>query len=124
MRTAVLTGFFRDAPQALWPTAVAIEHLERKEWLADCIADMVARAAMASLARPAATHAAGKKVSKIIHPVRHTEFRMIDHMGFSVSDYERAKAFYLKALAPLGYSLVMEVPGETNASGYPAAGIR
>ena len=47
---------------------------------------------------------------------------MIDHMGFSVSDYERAKAFYLKALAPLGYSLVMEVPGETNPSGYPAAG--
>lgn len=47
---------------------------------------------------------------------------MIDHVGFSVSDYERAKAFYLKALAPLGYSLVMEVPGETNASGYPAAG--
>jgi catechol 2,3-dioxygenase-like lactoylglutathione lyase family enzyme len=32
---------------------------------------------------------------------------MIDHLGFSVSDYERAKAFYGKALAPLGYSLVM-----------------
>lgn len=39
----VLTGFFRDAPQSLWPKAVAIEHLERKEWLNDCIADMVAR---------------------------------------------------------------------------------
>ena len=26
---------------------------------------------------------------------------MIDHIGFPVSDYERAKAFYLKALAPL-----------------------
>lgn len=25
---------------------------------------------------------------------------MIDHLGFSVSDYERAKAFYAKALAP------------------------
>ena len=37
---------------------------------------------------------------------------MIDHVGFPVSDYERAKAFYLKALAPLGYSLIMEVtPG-------------
>jgi catechol 2,3-dioxygenase-like lactoylglutathione lyase family enzyme len=34
---------------------------------------------------------------------------MIDHMGFPVSDYERAKAFYAKALAPLGYSLIMEV---------------
>jgi FkbM family methyltransferase len=39
----VLTGFFRDAPRSLWPKAVAIEHLERKAWLADCIADMVAR---------------------------------------------------------------------------------
>ena len=47
---------------------------------------------------------------------------MIDHMGFPVSDYERAKAFYLKALTPLGYSIVMEVPGDINPSGYPAAG--
>jgi FkbM family methyltransferase len=39
----VLTGFFREAPQALWPRAVVIEHLSRGEWLADCIADMVAR---------------------------------------------------------------------------------
>jgi catechol 2,3-dioxygenase-like lactoylglutathione lyase family enzyme len=34
---------------------------------------------------------------------------MIDHMGFPVSDYARAKTFYARALAPLGYSLVMEV---------------
>lgn len=39
----VLTGFFRDAPQALWPRAVAIEHLEHRAWARDCIADMVAR---------------------------------------------------------------------------------
>jgi FkbM family methyltransferase len=39
----VLTGFFRDAPQALWPRAVVIEHLSRNEWLEDCIADMLAR---------------------------------------------------------------------------------
>jgi FkbM family methyltransferase len=39
----VLTGFFRDAPQALWPRAVVIEHLSRQEWLSDCIADMLAR---------------------------------------------------------------------------------
>jgi FkbM family methyltransferase len=39
----VLTGFFRDAPQALWPRAVVIEHLSKQEWLSDCIADMVAR---------------------------------------------------------------------------------
>jgi catechol 2,3-dioxygenase-like lactoylglutathione lyase family enzyme len=45
---------------------------------------------------------------------------MIDHVGFPVSDYARAKAFYLAALAPLGYVLVMEVDQEGN--GQPAAG--
>jgi FkbM family methyltransferase len=39
----VLTGFFRDTPQALWPRAVVIEHLSRDEWLEDCIADMRSR---------------------------------------------------------------------------------
>ncbi|HKS62410.1 MAG TPA: VOC family protein [Xanthobacteraceae bacterium] len=45
---------------------------------------------------------------------------MIDHMGFPVSDYARSKAFYEKALAPLGYVLVMEV--EENQFGAKAAG--
>src|SRR5580704_6881275 len=45
---------------------------------------------------------------------------MIDHIGFPVADYARSKAFYLKALAPLGYSLVMEVQQYQNDS--PAAG--
>jgi FkbM family methyltransferase len=39
----VLTGFFKEARQALWPRAVVIEHLSRDEWQADCIADMLAR---------------------------------------------------------------------------------
>jgi FkbM family methyltransferase len=39
----VLTGFFRDAPESLWPRAVVIEHLSRDEWLEDCIADMRSR---------------------------------------------------------------------------------
>ena len=39
----VLTGFFRDAPEALWPRAVAIEHLSRNDWVDDCLADMVSR---------------------------------------------------------------------------------
>ena len=39
----VLTGFFRDAPSALWPRALVIEHLSRHEWLDDSIADMRAR---------------------------------------------------------------------------------
>jgi catechol 2,3-dioxygenase-like lactoylglutathione lyase family enzyme len=45
---------------------------------------------------------------------------MIDHIGFPVSDYATSKAFYEKALAPLGYTLVMEV--RVNEMGAPAAG--
>jgi catechol 2,3-dioxygenase-like lactoylglutathione lyase family enzyme len=33
---------------------------------------------------------------------------MIDHIGIAVSDLERSVAFYKKALAPLGYELVMQ----------------
>jgi catechol 2,3-dioxygenase-like lactoylglutathione lyase family enzyme len=33
---------------------------------------------------------------------------MLDHVGFGVSDYERSKAFYEKALAPLGLTVLME----------------
>ena len=47
---------------------------------------------------------------------------MIDHIGFAVSDYERAKTFYTKALAPLGYTLVMEAGAHQTESRYPAAG--
>ena len=46
---------------------------------------------------------------------------MIDHIGFPVSDYARAKAFYTEALAPLGYSLIMEV-AQQERSGDQAAG--
>lgn len=47
---------------------------------------------------------------------------MIDHVGFAVSDYERGKKFYAQALAPLGYTLIMEVGGNVTESGSPAAG--
>jgi catechol 2,3-dioxygenase-like lactoylglutathione lyase family enzyme len=33
---------------------------------------------------------------------------MLDHLGFNVTDYERSKAFYERALAPLGIELLME----------------
>jgi catechol 2,3-dioxygenase-like lactoylglutathione lyase family enzyme len=36
---------------------------------------------------------------------------IIDHIGLSVSDYEKSKQFFVKALAPLGIELVMEVEG-------------
>jgi catechol 2,3-dioxygenase-like lactoylglutathione lyase family enzyme len=45
---------------------------------------------------------------------------ILDHMGFGVSDYEGAKAFYSHALAPLGLSLVMEVGPEQNETGWAA----
>ncbi len=47
---------------------------------------------------------------------------MIDHVGFPVSDYQRSKEFYNEALAPLGYTLIMEVSGAHTESGHPAAG--
>ena len=47
---------------------------------------------------------------------------MIDHVGFAVSDYARSKTFYQQTLAPLGYSLIMEVTAQQTESGYPAAG--
>jgi catechol 2,3-dioxygenase-like lactoylglutathione lyase family enzyme len=33
---------------------------------------------------------------------------MIDHAGINVSDYETSRDFYTRALAPLGYELMME----------------
>ena len=33
---------------------------------------------------------------------------MIDHMGIEVTDLDKSIAFYTKALAPLGYELVMK----------------
>jgi len=33
---------------------------------------------------------------------------MIDHIGIHVKDIERSKAFYTKALAPLGYTILRD----------------
>lgn len=37
---------------------------------------------------------------------------MIDHTGVNCSNALKSKTFYEKALAPLGYSLLMEIPKE------------
>jgi catechol 2,3-dioxygenase-like lactoylglutathione lyase family enzyme len=42
---------------------------------------------------------------------------MIDHLSLQVSDYTKAKAFYTKALAPLGYSVAMEFADATAGFG-------
>ena len=47
---------------------------------------------------------------------------MIDHISVSVSDFERSKAFYTKALSAIGYALLMEFPasvtGSTDVAGF------
>ncbi len=47
---------------------------------------------------------------------------MIDHAGIVVSDWEKSKAFYDAAMAPLGATLLMMVPkeytGGANVGGY------
>ena len=48
---------------------------------------------------------------------------IIDHFGFGVSDYERAKAFYRTALEPLGITLVAEWgPDQTGGNDVYACG--
>ena len=42
---------------------------------------------------------------------------MIDHLSVPVSDFEKSKAFYRKALAPFGYALLMEFPASAIQDG-------
>jgi catechol 2,3-dioxygenase-like lactoylglutathione lyase family enzyme len=46
---------------------------------------------------------------------------MLDHVGLTVLDFARARAFYAAVLAPLGYALTMEVTKE-QTGGYEGAG--
>jgi catechol 2,3-dioxygenase-like lactoylglutathione lyase family enzyme len=46
---------------------------------------------------------------------------MLDHAGFTVSDYSASKAFYEKALAPLGISVLADYPG--RAAGFGKDGL-
>jgi catechol 2,3-dioxygenase-like lactoylglutathione lyase family enzyme len=48
---------------------------------------------------------------------------MIDHTGLNVSDYAKSKSFYLKALAPLGYTMVKELPSNIAPSGAGGLGV-
>ena len=41
---------------------------------------------------------------------------MIDHTGVAVSNFEKSKAFYAAALAPLGYAKLMEFPASVTGS--------
>jgi catechol 2,3-dioxygenase-like lactoylglutathione lyase family enzyme len=46
---------------------------------------------------------------------------MIDHLGFPVRDFARSRAFYVQALAPLGFGPVMDVTKE-QTGGYEGTG--
>jgi catechol 2,3-dioxygenase-like lactoylglutathione lyase family enzyme len=46
---------------------------------------------------------------------------MFDHIGFSVPDLTRSRAFYVAALAPLGYDPVMDLTRE-QTGGYEGTG--
>jgi catechol 2,3-dioxygenase-like lactoylglutathione lyase family enzyme len=39
---------------------------------------------------------------------------MIDHTGIVVSDLKKSRKFYEQALAPLGYAMLFEVPGDVG----------
>ncbi len=41
---------------------------------------------------------------------------MFDHIGYPVSDIAKAKAFYVKALEPLGVTLLMEITAEQTGA--------
>jgi catechol 2,3-dioxygenase-like lactoylglutathione lyase family enzyme len=41
---------------------------------------------------------------------------IFDHLSLRVSNYERAKRFYIAALKPLGITLMMEFPGDGGSS--------
>ena len=46
---------------------------------------------------------------------------MIDHIGIQVSDLSQSKKFYQEALAPLGYTMLMELTKE-QTGGFSGAG--
>ncbi|MGE0615034.1 MAG: VOC family protein [Bacteriovoracia bacterium] len=50
---------------------------------------------------------------------------MIDHTGLNVSNYKKSREFYTKALAPLGYTPIMEFSmtegGENDIGGFGVA---
>ena len=48
---------------------------------------------------------------------------MIDHTGVNVSNFGKSKAFYLAALAPLGYQVIKELPASIAPDGAMGVGI-
>lgn len=51
---------------------------------------------------------------------------MLDHVAFYVSDLEKSRRFYERALAPLGYDVAFELEGMVafGPEGYPRVAVR
>jgi catechol 2,3-dioxygenase-like lactoylglutathione lyase family enzyme len=47
---------------------------------------------------------------------------VLDHVSLSVEDFARAKAFYIEALKPLGFTLMMEFPANITGN-FDVAGL-
>jgi catechol 2,3-dioxygenase-like lactoylglutathione lyase family enzyme len=48
---------------------------------------------------------------------------MLDHVGIPVADFVRSKGFYMRAFAPLGYELILEVSSaETGGNSHAGFG--
>jgi catechol 2,3-dioxygenase-like lactoylglutathione lyase family enzyme len=47
---------------------------------------------------------------------------MLDHIGLEVSDYSRSRAFYERALEPLGLEVLMEPVADVCGFGSPSEG--
>ena len=56
-------------------------------------------------------------VTSRTHPGAFSVPDVLDHIGINVSDYDRGRDFYAKALAPLGIELLMEPIPETGGLG-------
>ena len=76
---------------------------------------------------PAARRGAPRGCAASGAPVRalerfERELPMIDHTGLRVSDFARSKEFYARALAPIGYQLLLELPaavtGHSDFAGF------
>jgi catechol 2,3-dioxygenase-like lactoylglutathione lyase family enzyme len=68
--------------------------------------------------RPPSSNFDRAALACLCSPEQRERMTIIDHLGFGVSDYDRAKAFYVAALGALGITLVTEVgPEETQGKG-------
>ena len=82
----VLTGFFANAPQSLWPRAVVIEHLSPNEWLAR-LHRRHARAGLCRDRQDPQQHAAGPRLNfRIAQIAVDSMIAIVGHRGFGFAD--------------------------------------